>query len=146
MFRRCKGGAVPVYRSYCLNGTKVVESDEYDAEDDAEALALFALRREKHDCELWCGDRKVATIPPGCKSNSGDPTSVAFCSTVLFRPTNPPPVAQGLRGHQPRGILVVSLNLGPRLSLPLIWRGQYMVLRKQGQRRGWPELHPAYPS
>jgi len=56
---------MPIYRSYCLDVARVIESAEYEAADDADALRLFAKRGDKHDCELWCGDRKVATIPSG---------------------------------------------------------------------------------
>jgi|GEM_PF-6408546 len=51
------------YRVLCLERGRVAERSDYIAEDDGEALALFVLRRETADCELWCGERLVAAIP-----------------------------------------------------------------------------------
>ena len=53
------------YRIFGLEGGAPFERLEYDADDDAEALALFGLRGEKEDCNLYCGVRKVATIMRG---------------------------------------------------------------------------------
>lgn len=56
---------MPAYQLLCFERGRVVERLVFDAEDDAEALALFVLRNEQTDCELWCGDRLVARIPKG---------------------------------------------------------------------------------
>ncbi|KKC27738.1 hypothetical protein [Sphingomonas sp. SRS2] len=48
-----------------MDGDAIVDRFDFEAEDDSEALALLALRREKLECDLWCGDRLVATIPSG---------------------------------------------------------------------------------
>lgn len=53
------------YRVDCLSGSEVVETDQYEARDDIEALILFNLRGETTDCELWCGIRLVARVPNG---------------------------------------------------------------------------------
>ncbi len=77
------GITMATYRSYCLDGARVIESAEYEGDDDAEALELFALRGEKSDCELWCGDRKVATIAKGTEpilAISGSTTNPTKCS------------------------------------------------------------------
>lgn len=53
------------YRVHCLSGEQIVETGEYEARDDSEAVILFHLRGEKTDCELFCGERLVAKIPEG---------------------------------------------------------------------------------
>ena len=54
-----------IYRLLSIANQRVFDRVEYQAEDDTEALALFAIRGETTDCELWCGERRVATIPRG---------------------------------------------------------------------------------
>lgn len=56
---------MPRYRVLCFEGPTIAERAEFEAEDDDEALVLFALRGETTDCEIWQGDRKVAVIPRG---------------------------------------------------------------------------------
>lgn len=46
---------------YLHNG----EHDDLDADSDDEALTLFSLRKENVDCEIWYGNRKVASIACG---------------------------------------------------------------------------------
>ncbi len=53
------------YRIFCMDGLEIIESADVDADDDREALSLLALRAEVADCELWDGDRLVATIKRG---------------------------------------------------------------------------------
>ncbi len=53
------------YRVHCLSGDQIVETGEYIAKDDSEAVTLFHLRGERTDCELWCRERLVAKIPKG---------------------------------------------------------------------------------
>ncbi len=50
------------YWVFCLEGSRVVHHLDFEADDDEEAIELVTIRREDADCELWCGDRKVATI------------------------------------------------------------------------------------
>ena len=50
------------YWVFCLENARVTHHLDYEAEDDAEAMKLMTIRREERDCELWCGDRKVATV------------------------------------------------------------------------------------
>ncbi|MET0372620.1 MAG: hypothetical protein ABW128_00015 [Rhizorhabdus sp.] len=66
------------YFVFCMDGDRILERLDFEAEDDAEAIALLALRRERVECDLWCGSRLVATIPKGGNpvfdrsSNAGD--------------------------------------------------------------------------
>jgi len=53
------------YFIFCMDGETILDQFDFEADDDAEALALLRLRREKVECDLWCGDRLVATIPKG---------------------------------------------------------------------------------
>jgi hypothetical protein len=53
------------YRLHCIAGGTIRETTHFQASDDAEALALVGLRGETTDCELWCGERRVAVIPTG---------------------------------------------------------------------------------
>ena len=53
------------YFVFCMDGERILERFDFEAEDDAEAVALLALRRERAECDLWCGDRLVAIIPKG---------------------------------------------------------------------------------
>lgn len=53
------------YFVFLMDGDSILDRLDFEADDDAEALALLALRRERADCDMWCGDRFVATIPKG---------------------------------------------------------------------------------
>ncbi|KRB79349.1 hypothetical protein ASE00_19760 [Sphingomonas sp. Root710] len=53
------------YFVFLMDGDSIIDRLDFEADDDAEALALLALRREQVDCDMWCGDRFVATIPKG---------------------------------------------------------------------------------
>ena len=53
------------YRVVCIEQGRTIEQSSFVAEDDAEALALFSLRHEVTDCEIWCGERLVARLPRG---------------------------------------------------------------------------------
>ena len=51
------------YRLYCLDGAdKVVTADWIDAADDAAAIDAAEQQHNGRKCELWQGERLVATI------------------------------------------------------------------------------------
>jgi hypothetical protein len=51
------------YVIYFLNDAGLTESfDVFEAADDEEAIALCERHRADHTLELWCGERRVATI------------------------------------------------------------------------------------
>jgi len=54
------------YRLYLMSGDgHILQAAELTADDDREAIELVLLRQERSDVELWCGKRKVATVPRG---------------------------------------------------------------------------------
>lgn len=53
------------YFVFLMEGDSILERLDFEADDDAEALALLALRHEQVECDMWCGDRFVATIARG---------------------------------------------------------------------------------
>lgn len=55
------------YFVFCMEGDRILDRFDFEADDDSEAMALLALRRERVEIDLWCGDRLVATIPKGKK-------------------------------------------------------------------------------
>jgi hypothetical protein len=57
-----------MYQVLCIENGRIIERTEIDADSDDEALALLSLGREKTDCELWCGKRKVASIARGANA------------------------------------------------------------------------------
>lgn len=52
------------FRLYFLESDRIVSFNEFEAADDAEALALSGELAAGADAELWCGKRKVARIKP----------------------------------------------------------------------------------
>jgi hypothetical protein len=84
-----------IYRLFCLDDGHVVERADYCADDDSEALALFTLRGELTDCELWFGNRLVATIPAG-----QSPKLAATAPST--------PVQTGLAGRSAQGAISLS--------------------------------------
>jgi hypothetical protein len=53
------------YRLYCADGRgKIWVDDRIAAENDAEAIAIAEGMDNLAQCELWDGDRLVATIKP----------------------------------------------------------------------------------
>jgi hypothetical protein len=73
---------MPLYRILCLDGGRIVESLNLDADDDKEAVALLMLRGEKTDCELWCGQRQVARL---LKSNPIGPAARSPANPLVSR-------------------------------------------------------------
>lgn len=59
------------YRLYCIVSGTIKETTLFNANDHEEALGLVGLRGETTDCELWCGDRRVAFLPSGCEPVMG---------------------------------------------------------------------------
>ena len=53
------------YFVFCMEEERILDRFDFEADDDSEAMALLALRRERVEIDLWCGDRLVATIPKG---------------------------------------------------------------------------------
>jgi len=53
------------YRLYLVDGGRFVGFEEIEAVDDIEALRLAEQRNERHAVELWCGKRKVRSLPAG---------------------------------------------------------------------------------
>ena len=52
------------YRLFCLDeGGHIVDRHDFDAEDDAAAIALAQATWSDTDCEIWELGRRVATIP-----------------------------------------------------------------------------------
>lgn len=61
-----RGEIVVYYRLYLLgeaNG-RFIGFEEIEADDDGEALRRAERFRGDHPLELWCGSRKVCSIPP----------------------------------------------------------------------------------
>jgi hypothetical protein len=52
------------YRLYHLQDFRLTGSDEIEAGDDREAAAIARARATEATVELWCGPRRVRTIPP----------------------------------------------------------------------------------
>ena len=54
------------YRLYLLNGPggRFIGFEEIEAVDDVEAVRRAEGFAGEHPLELWCGPRKVRTIPP----------------------------------------------------------------------------------
>ena len=53
------------YRYYCLDRTGHLHSAEwFDADDDAQAIALIEDRHPDSTCEIWHGRRLVAKLGP----------------------------------------------------------------------------------
>ena len=59
------GGRVVYYRLYLLSNPdgRFVGFEEIDAPDDAAAVRLAEHRCGNHALELWCGGRKIKSIP-----------------------------------------------------------------------------------
>ena len=53
------------YWVFCLDGGRVRHHLDFNADDDGEAVELMTIRQEDCDCEVWHGDRKVATMQRG---------------------------------------------------------------------------------
>lgn len=53
------------YWVLCLDGARVKHHLDFEAEDDAEAMDIMTLRQENCDCEIWCANRRVATMQKG---------------------------------------------------------------------------------
>ncbi|HVJ01965.1 MAG TPA: hypothetical protein VM662_07265 [Sphingomonas sp.] len=51
------------YRFYCVVHDRIISGEDLKAEDDAAAIRAVRERDTGYDCELWAGDRRVATIP-----------------------------------------------------------------------------------
>lgn len=53
------------YRYYCLDSAgKLHDAHWFNAESDEEALAFVAARHRDGKCEIWEGDRLVASLAP----------------------------------------------------------------------------------
>jgi hypothetical protein len=66
-----------------LNSGKdgATERFEIEADDDEEALALFALRLERSNCELWLGDRRIKT-GFDAEPEQGQPAGLGRCAAI----------------------------------------------------------------
>lgn len=53
------------YRLYLVEGGRFVGFEELEAADDIEALRLAERHHESRAVELWCGKRKVRSLPAG---------------------------------------------------------------------------------
>ena len=52
------------YKLYCLDaGGRIARRQEFEAADDAAALAHARAEHAGVNSELWCGARKVALLP-----------------------------------------------------------------------------------
>lgn len=61
---RSGGCALAEYKLYCLDRNDRIEKRiEFEAADDAAAMAYARDNHPGTNCELWCGARKVALIP-----------------------------------------------------------------------------------
>jgi hypothetical protein len=58
------------YRLYLVDGGRFVGIEEIEAADDIEALRLAEQRNESQAVELWCGKRKVRSLPAGKRSEA----------------------------------------------------------------------------
>lgn len=57
---------VAEYKLYCLDPKgRIQRRHEFEAADDAAAIASARARFPEETCELWCGTRKIALIPAG---------------------------------------------------------------------------------
>src|SRR4051794_11595522 len=81
----CAGRPMATYQLLCLEAGRVVERSAIDADSDAEALTLPALQAEKTDCELWNGERLVATI-----SRGADPRFVHCPDAIMLHALSRP--------------------------------------------------------
>lgn len=63
------GGGVGMkeYRMYCLDGDgKIGAGEWFDANDDADALAIVRAKRLSVRCEVWERTRLVGTVSAFC--------------------------------------------------------------------------------
>lgn len=72
------------YWVFCLDGPRVIHHLDFEADDDAEAVELAIIRGEDCDCEIWCGDRKVAAMAkdggrPVLENAAGSPRLASSC-------------------------------------------------------------------
>ncbi|HYJ51883.1 MAG TPA: hypothetical protein VEW04_01815 [Allosphingosinicella sp.] len=51
------------YRLYLIENGRFVGFEEIDAMDDEQAIQSAEQRSGTHAVELWCGKRKVASLP-----------------------------------------------------------------------------------
>lgn len=51
------------YRLYYLKDGRILNTAEFDAEDDMAAIEAARARSADVDCELWCDSRLVAFVP-----------------------------------------------------------------------------------
>lgn len=68
------------YRFYLMDAAdRIMHASDLEADDDAQAIELLCLRGEQTDVELWCGKRKVASLPKGgpitLSASTGPPSS-----------------------------------------------------------------------
>jgi len=83
-----------VYTLLCIEDGRVIERSGIEADCDEEALALLSLHGEKTDCELWCGERKVAAVArgsdPRLAGSAGDGTPLRPSRSGFANLDHPP--------------------------------------------------------
>ena len=53
------------YRYYCLDGAgRLHDASWFHADDDEQAIAMVSARQPDGKCEIWQGNRLVASISP----------------------------------------------------------------------------------
>jgi len=58
------------YRLYLIENGRFVGFEEIEAAGDAEALRAAENRNGTHAVELWCGKRKVTSLPVKPKADA----------------------------------------------------------------------------
>jgi hypothetical protein len=54
---------MPDYRLYCMRGTKIVSSDQFEAKNDEAAIAHVQGMKLMVSCEIWQENRLVCRVP-----------------------------------------------------------------------------------